>query len=68
MLSSHQMHRIGEDRTDRLDIVPAQLRVLVTVRPKIPLTLALRRDLWRRSAIEPLIAYMKTDRRLARCP
>lgn len=29
-----QMHKIGEDRTDRLDIVPAQLRVIVTVRPK----------------------------------
>ena len=29
-----QMHRIGEDRTERLDIVPAQLRVLVTVRAK----------------------------------
>jgi len=29
-----QMHRIGEDRTERLDIVPAQLRVIVTVRPK----------------------------------
>ena len=29
-----EMHKIGEDRTDRLDIVPAQLRVLVTVRPK----------------------------------
>ena len=29
-----QMVRIGEDRTERLDIVPAQLRVLVTVRPK----------------------------------
>jgi transposase len=28
------MHRIGEDRTERLDIVPAQLRVIVTVRPK----------------------------------
>ena len=26
--------RIGEDRTERLDIVPAQLRVIVTVRPK----------------------------------
>ena len=25
---------IGEDRTERLDIVPAQLRVIVTVRPK----------------------------------
>lgn len=25
------MHKIGEDRTDRLDIVPAQLRVIVTV-------------------------------------
>jgi len=25
---------IGEDRTERLDIVPAQLRVLVTIRPK----------------------------------
>ena len=29
-----QMHSIGEDRTERLDIVPAQLRVIVTVRPK----------------------------------
>lgn len=27
-------HKIGEDRTERLDIVPAQLRVIVTVRPK----------------------------------
>jgi len=27
-----EMVRIGEDRTERLDIVPAQLRVLVTVR------------------------------------
>ena len=29
-----EMHKIGEDRSERLDIVPAQLRVLVTVRPK----------------------------------
>ena len=29
-----RMVRIGEDRTERLDIVPAQLRVIVTVRPK----------------------------------
>lgn len=29
-----QMHRIGEDRNERLDIVPAQCRVIVTVRPK----------------------------------
>jgi len=28
-----QMHRIGEDRTERLDIVPAQFRVIVTIRP-----------------------------------
>ena len=28
------MVRIGEDRSERLDIVPAQLRVIVTVRPK----------------------------------
>ena len=28
------MHRIGEDRTERLDIVPTQLRVIVTIRPK----------------------------------
>ena len=28
------MHKIGEDRSQRLDIVPAQLRVIVTVRPK----------------------------------
>ena len=29
-----EMVRIGENRTERLDIVPAQLRVIVTVRPK----------------------------------
>ena len=29
-----EMTRIGEDRTERLDIVPAQLQVIVTVRPK----------------------------------
>jgi len=29
-----EMLWIGEDRTERLDIVPAQLRVLVTIRPK----------------------------------
>ncbi|MEN8739542.1 MAG: IS66 family transposase, partial [Phaeobacter gallaeciensis] len=29
-----EMHRIGSDRTERLDIIPAQLRVIVTVRPK----------------------------------
>ncbi|CTQ34331.1 IS66 family transposase zinc-finger binding domain-containing protein [Jannaschia rubra] len=29
-----EMHRIGEDRTERLDIVPAQLRIIVTIRPK----------------------------------
>ena len=29
-----EMVRIGEDRTERLDIVPAQLRLIVTVRPK----------------------------------
>ena len=28
------MHRIGEDRSERLDIVPAQCRVIVTIRPK----------------------------------
>ncbi|SFA62579.1 Transposase C of IS166 homeodomain-containing protein [Paracoccus halophilus] len=28
------MHKIGEDRSERLDIVPVQLRVIVTVRPK----------------------------------
>ena len=28
------MVRIGEDRSERLDIVPAQLRAIVTVRPK----------------------------------
>ena len=30
-----ELHRIGEDRAERLDIVPAQYRVLVTVRPKM---------------------------------
>ena len=29
-----EMVRIGEERTERLDIVPAQLRVIATVRPK----------------------------------
>ena len=29
-----EMVKIGEDRTERLDIVPAQLRVIVTIRPK----------------------------------
>lgn len=29
-----EMQRVGEDRTERLDVIPAQLRVLVTIRPK----------------------------------
>ena len=29
-----QMERIGEERSERLDIVPAALRVVVTIRPK----------------------------------
>lgn len=29
-----EMVRIGEDRSERLDIVPAQFRVIVTIRPK----------------------------------
>ena len=29
-----EMGKVGEDRTERLDIVPARLRVLVTIRPK----------------------------------
>lgn len=29
-----EMHRIGESRAERLDVVPAQLRVRVTVRPR----------------------------------
>lgn len=29
-----RMHQIGEDRTERLDIVPAQVRVIVALRPK----------------------------------
>jgi transposase len=32
--SSGSLHRIGEDVAERLDIVPAQFRVLVTRRPK----------------------------------
>ena len=28
------MMRIGEDRTERLDIIPATARVIVTIRPK----------------------------------
>ncbi len=30
----HGLHRIGEDVSEKLDIVPAQFRVLVTRRPK----------------------------------
>jgi transposase len=29
------LHRIGEDRAERLDIIPAQYRVVVTVRPRM---------------------------------
>jgi len=29
-----EMVKVGEDRTERLDVIPAQFRVLVTVRPK----------------------------------
>src|SRR5260370_41597757 len=29
-----ELHRIGEDKSERLDIVPAQFRVLVTPRPQ----------------------------------
>lgn len=29
------LHQIGEDRAERLDIIPPQLRVLVTIRPKM---------------------------------
>jgi transposase len=28
------MVKIGEDRSERLDITPAQLRVIVTIRPR----------------------------------
>jgi transposase len=31
-----KLHRIGEHKSERLDIVPAQFRVLVTRRPKYP--------------------------------
>jgi transposase len=31
-----ELHRIGEDKSERLDIVPARLRVLVTRRPNMP--------------------------------
>jgi transposase len=27
-------HRIGEDRSERLDVIPAQFKVIVTIRPK----------------------------------
>jgi len=29
-----ELHQIGDDKSERLDIVPAQFRVLVTIRPK----------------------------------
>jgi transposase len=31
---SGELHRIGEDKSERLDMVPAQFRVLVAIRPK----------------------------------
>ena len=31
---AREMHRIGEDKAERLDVIPAQFRVLVTCRPK----------------------------------
>ena len=31
-----EMARIGEDRSERLDIIPAQLRAIVTIRPATP--------------------------------
>jgi transposase len=33
-LQANPCRAAGEDRTERLDIVPAQLRVIVTIRPK----------------------------------
>jgi transposase len=36
---SGRLHRIGEDVAERLDIVPAQFRVLVVRRPKYGVTL-----------------------------
>jgi transposase len=30
-----QMVRIGEDRSERLDVTPAQVRVIVTIRPRL---------------------------------
>ena len=30
------LHKIGEDRSERLDIIPAQHRVMVTIRPAMP--------------------------------
>ena len=32
-----ELHRIGEDVAERIDIIPAQMRVLVTRRPKYAL-------------------------------
>ncbi len=34
MAQQSRLHKIGADRAERLDIVAAQLRVIVTVRPK----------------------------------
>jgi transposase len=34
-------HRIGEDVSERLDVIPAQLKVIVTRRPKYLVRLAL---------------------------
>ena len=51
----HERHVIGEDVSERLDIVPAQFRVIVTRRPEIRLPLLRGRDCPGPGALRTLI-------------
>ncbi|WP_313436851.1 IS66 family transposase zinc-finger binding domain-containing protein [Novosphingobium sp.] len=55
------LHKIGEDRAERLDIIPAQHRVMVTIRPRyacrcctMAYTRLRHRSAWCRAACRPM--------------
>ncbi len=59
------MVRIGEDRSERLDITPAQFRVLVTIRPRYACPKGLTRDFDASVQVEaacPLLIVDEADR------
>ncbi len=71
------MIKIGEDRTERLDVIPAQFRVIVTVRPKYACPkkqggvtqAAARRHLIEGGLpTEALLAYMGVSKYADHCP